>query len=66
VKTPLVEIDPADAAQFTALFSVPETAAVNAWVWPETTFALDGDTVTRMPFPPWSEVMEIPKVWVPW
>ena len=44
VKTPVVEIVPAEAVQVTAVFVEPVTIAVNCWVWPEDTVELVGET----------------------
>jgi len=44
VKTPVVEIVPAEAAQVTAVFVEPLTVAVNCWVLAEDTVELVGET----------------------
>lgn len=44
VKTPIVEIVPAEAAQVMAVFVEPLTVAVNCWVLAENTVELVGET----------------------
>jgi len=44
VKTPVVEIVPAEAVQVTAVFVEPLTIAVNCWVLPEDNVELVGET----------------------
>jgi hypothetical protein len=44
VKTPVVEIVPAEAVQATEVFVEPLTVAVNCWVLPEDTIEFVGET----------------------
>ncbi len=47
VKSPVLEIVPADAVQVTAVFVEPETDAVNCWVCPEVIVAVVGEMETE-------------------
>jgi hypothetical protein len=46
MRSPEVEIDPAEVDQVTAVFDVPLTVAVNCWVPPDESVALAGETAT--------------------
>src|SRR6516162_927989 len=45
-------VPPPDALHVTAVFVVPETAAVNCWVCVGNSVLLPGDTLTLIPLPP--------------
>ena len=47
VRSPEVEMDPAEVDQVTAVFDEPFTVAVNCWVPLEETVALVGETATE-------------------
>lgn len=62
VSTPVLDIDPADVDQVTAVLLVPETVATNDWEAPDWTLAVCGETATLIPPPVGPDCTDKPKV----
>jgi hypothetical protein len=65
VSTPVLDMDPADVDQVTAVLLVPETVAINDWEAPDCTVAVCGETATLIPPPVGPDSTAKPKVLEP-